>query len=72
MITAFMTGLGIGAAFWIIVIPTLVLLARNRPLPESLESIKLMKERNDLDREAIDAQHDRLGEIRDAIYHLSK
>lgn len=68
MITAFMTGLAIGTAFWIVVIPSIILLVRNKPRPESLESIKLMKERNDLDREAIQAQHDRLGEIRDIIF----
>ena len=56
MINALMTGLGIGLAFWIVVIPTALLIARKKN-EETIEdnkatnkrSLELLEQRNETD-----------------------
>lgn len=70
--TALLTGLGIGLAFWIVTIPSVILVARRTNEKDGKETIKLMKERNDIDKEKLNTINERLVEIRDALYHLTK
>jgi len=56
MITALMTGLGIGLAFWIVIIPILVItVRRNSVTSEKLngKSLELLAERNKMTEETI-------------------
>jgi len=69
---ALLTGLGIGIAFWTVVIPTTILLVRYPNERVSNDSLKLMEERNEQDKAHSDMMCDRLVEIRDALYHLNK
>ena len=58
MINALMTGLGIGLAFWIVVIPTALLIARKKN-EETIEdnkatnkrSLELLEQRNETDEQ---------------------
>lgn len=57
MITALMTGLGIGLAFWMVTIPTIMLLVRKNNLTNeelNKKSLKLLEERNQTDKEIKD------------------
>ena len=54
--TALLTGLGIGLAFWIVVIPTLLIVVRNngdKNREDRERQIELMEERNRLDEEKV-------------------
>ena len=66
--TALLTGLGIGIAFWLVTIPVVILLARRPNEKTNNRSIELMEQRNELDRELIRTLTERLEEIRDALY----
>lgn len=65
---ALMTGLGVGVSFWLVVVPFVLLLARKGKDPSQAKLHELWEERNRL----YEVQIDRLSEIRDALYHLSK
>ena len=66
--TALLTGLGIGIAFWLVTIPVVILLVRRPNEKTNNRSIELMEQRNELDRELIGTLTERLEEIRDALY----
>ena len=65
--TALLTGLGIGIAFWLVTIPVVILLARRPNEKTNNRSIELMEQRNELDRELIRTLTERLVEIREVI-----
>lgn len=62
-------GLGIGISFWIVVIPSVLLIVQSKNKDETNKrSIELMEDRNQIDREKVAV----LDQIRDALYRLSK
>lgn len=66
--TALLTGLGIGIAFWLVTIPVVILLARRPNDKTNNRSIELMEQRNELERELIRILTERLEEIRVSLY----
>lgn len=58
MINALMTGLGIGLAFWIVIIPALLTSIRRNSIGQAeanKKSLELLEERNQTDKELVAA-----------------
>jgi len=73
MINALMTGLGIGIALWIVIIPSMLIIFRRAKASvfetsnaQQERSIKLMEERNELDKET----NSHLDQIKISLWNL--
>jgi hypothetical protein len=72
--TAVLTGLGIGLAFWIVTIPTVMLLVKRGTTNDELnkKSLELLEERNQTDKELVAALYHIVNSIDNNTQRLSK